>query len=722
MRLRLFRLKSLVLLAVTVLSASGCSTPRVAMTPWECVRLNAHGRSIGLMLDEPALSPSGAYLAIATSRGPAVYRTATLELLWYCPTAHWVHDLAWSPDERILATTDLSRCVFLWDAQNGEYIESLCGHPHDQTTIEWSCNPNRLASSSATLESRRGQCVVWDTDSQARLITLHSDGMKWSPDGTTLATWSYHKNTIALRDAKSGRVMGELAMPDDVYDVAWSPDGAKLASTAKGGHTVVWDIGTGFQASTTLASGTIAWSPTSQVLAIGGAIVPDSLRPYEETEEVLLCDTRAEQLHTLPGHEFAFSPDGRRIVTALSDGFLIVWDAASGRELARLQGHEMWVHTLGWSADGGTIVAASRERVSIWDAGTDQLVTSTSRIEIGIRGKPRPPRMAHAESLLAAESWTEAIEALEGIVSEEPENAMAWFQLGRVLSATNQPDDAVTAYQKAARNPSFRSLATYNVACIHAVAGELDLAVSTLNEARGSGFINFELLKYDPDMKQLRENNLIDFPPERQYQQLRIPGSTLKFTVILPENYEPSRRYPTLVTFPPGRWREASADWALSTLWKDSARLGWIVVCPVLSSSGLTRRLDLDDLILLLRYIKYRYAIADRYHLVAFERGCFPAVEVAFSSPQLFQSLTTASSWIWDSYEYPGLRRLKDMSVHILVGEDDLEGIRSSEDILREMQSQGVNAQRSLVPGDGYFLHSLLDGGLMQYMERTFGR
>jgi WD40 repeat protein len=63
----------------------------------------------------------------------------------------------------------------------------------------------------------------------------------------------------------------------------------------------------------------------------------------------------------------AFSPDGRRIVTASDDMTARIWDAATGKEIAVLSGNE----GLGWSAalnpDGTRIVTSNDTTARIWD-------------------------------------------------------------------------------------------------------------------------------------------------------------------------------------------------------------------------------------------------------------------------------------------------------------------------------------------------------------------
>ena len=72
-----------------------------------------------------------------------------------------------------------------------------------------------------------------------------------------------------------------------------------------------------------------------------------------------------KELAVLRGHEqsvvsAAFSPDGTRIITASGDTARL-WDAASGKELAVLRGHEQSVVSAAFSPDGMRILTISFE-------------------------------------------------------------------------------------------------------------------------------------------------------------------------------------------------------------------------------------------------------------------------------------------------------------------------------------------------------------------------
>ncbi|MHC5010052.1 MAG: WD40 repeat domain-containing serine/threonine protein kinase [Planctomycetota bacterium] len=68
-----------------------------------------------------------------------------------------------------------------------------------------------------------------------------------------------------------------------------------------------------------------------------------------------------------------FSPDGTRILTTSEDNAARVWDLG-GREVAVLEGHEMWVNGAAFSPDGTRIVTASSDDTArLWQANGDEL-------------------------------------------------------------------------------------------------------------------------------------------------------------------------------------------------------------------------------------------------------------------------------------------------------------------------------------------------------------
>jgi WD40 repeat protein len=58
----------------------------------------------------------------------------------------------------------------------------------------------------------------------------------------------------------------------------------------------------------------------------------------------------------------AFSPDGKRIVSASQDKTLKVWDLYTGREVLSLKGHADTVQSVAFSPDGKRIVSGSLDK------------------------------------------------------------------------------------------------------------------------------------------------------------------------------------------------------------------------------------------------------------------------------------------------------------------------------------------------------------------------
>jgi WD40 repeat protein len=81
-----------------------------------------------------------------------------------------------------------------------------------------------------------------------------------------------------------------------------------------------------------------------------------------------------------------FSPDGKRIVTASSDGTAQVWDAQSGQALTEPLKHGASVDSAQFSADGKRIVTASFDSAArVWDAQTGQPLTEPLKHNAGVR-------------------------------------------------------------------------------------------------------------------------------------------------------------------------------------------------------------------------------------------------------------------------------------------------------------------------------------------------
>jgi WD40 repeat protein len=195
---------------------------------------------------------------------------------------------------------------------------------------------------------------------------VRTNGVAFSADGHWLAAGSNGAD-IRIINARSGATAVEInGYSDEFLQLAFSPDGTRLAAIGINNRITIFDVGTGQAVTTILYPGpwlenfsAIAYSPDGTLLATGSSLGEVQLWDASSGEPVLSPGSHADQIAAL-----AFSPDGSLLATAGNDRLLRLWEVQSGNELASL-------HTavtslcLAFSPDG-RLLASCQDAVFLW--------------------------------------------------------------------------------------------------------------------------------------------------------------------------------------------------------------------------------------------------------------------------------------------------------------------------------------------------------------------
>ncbi len=239
----------------------------------------------------------------------------------------------------------------------------------------------------------------------------------FSPDGTALASTAGNDTDFAIRiwEIPSGQTLAVLESHTSiVYQLAFSPNGALLASASKDRTAKIWD----WRSGTILQSipfsdevTSVEFSPNGQTLSVGGvdgwpdaAIWTYSVSFWQLLDKLAAAWNIPDMAYTTDGQilvgggtsrlvhiwrvsdgvelrilhhagqvsSVAISPDGSRVATGLcveSDpldaypctrGAVWVWDLQSGLLLEQLEDFDDFVEGVAYTPDGSVLLGGSR--------------------------------------------------------------------------------------------------------------------------------------------------------------------------------------------------------------------------------------------------------------------------------------------------------------------------------------------------------------------------
>jgi len=283
-----------------------------------------------------------------------------------------------SSDGNFLAGT-YKRTVQVWDARTGEFVGSLIGHGQEIAFVVWQPSGSLIATSTQgryATDSVDNTVRIWNSQrlsGNAASYTYSHDrpiqGVAWSPDGAYLASLD-SSGTAKLWDANTRRIILEVNVREPlIFDEF--PTGFEWSLGGKWIHVRYWNSGSNgltalFRANTgefirktgTSIGAAYGWTLDDHLLVAVYRSWSDVGMPspiYEIVVEIIAPDqgpdaTLSIPLETLPttAQDAEFHPLGEAFAVITRDSTLWVWDIPSGNRRFKLTG----ITELSWDPSG----------------------------------------------------------------------------------------------------------------------------------------------------------------------------------------------------------------------------------------------------------------------------------------------------------------------------------------------------------------------------------
>ncbi|WP_397570810.1 protein kinase [Schlesneria sp. T3-172] len=304
--------------------------------------------------------------------------------------------VAFSPDNRLLATGDVMGHIRLWDLESGAVVGRLDGHgrykisamafledglrlataSYDNTVMQWDVKSGKEIKS-LMLPHPDSVLAMQIIPSTNRIVTSCTE-QKSIGEGKTEAI-----STLRYWDGATGKLLAtSTPFAGTAQSISVSGSGEYVnAANSETGDVLTWSLTDPKQEVTKLLSSpsrsdlrSVVLHPDGhQIVTIGGsdALLWDLSNPQKPS----LVKSFSQHLTVASAR---FSPNGKRIATGGLDKTARVWDIQTKRVIRKLegeQGHKGRVNSTVFSRDSAHLLTASTDGTAkLWNIDTGEVV------------------------------------------------------------------------------------------------------------------------------------------------------------------------------------------------------------------------------------------------------------------------------------------------------------------------------------------------------------
>lgn len=184
-------------------------------------------------------------------------------------------------------------------------------------------------------------------------------------------------------------------------------------------------------------------------------------------------------------------------------------------------------------------------------------------------------------------------------------------------------------------------------------------------------------------------------------------GTSFRYTLLLPDDFDSSQSYPILLALPPGNQSLRMVDAGLG-YWFGGEQLGWIIISPeapngksFYSGSEVYIPELLDELATKMNFEN------DTVHLAGISNGGRSIFRLALDYTERFSSILAIPGFPPEESDLELLPRLKGYNIVMYAGEEDSFWVEKMLETKQILKAFGIKVKTNIEPNQGHVMNSI---------------